>query len=114
MPADRVFNAVECCGAIAILATSIPSKMFEYLAAGKAVVGSVSGGAAQIVHEAGPIVVPPEDDVALVDAIRELAADSQRRQALGRADRCRAKQHYNRVEPAREYRKLVDTLGGRP
>ena len=53
VPADRVFDAVACCGAIVILATFIPSKMFEYLAAGKAVVGLVSGEAPQILHEAG-------------------------------------------------------------
>ena len=48
--------------------------MFEYLAAGKAVIGSVSGESAQILREAGAVVVPPEDHVALADAIRGLAA----------------------------------------
>ena len=105
---------MACYGAIVILATYITSKMFEYLVAGKAVVGLVGGEAAQILHEAGPIVVPPEDDVELADAIRELAADLQRRLATGRAGRCTAEQHYNRVELAREYRKLLDTPGGRP
>ena len=99
---------------VPLFATFIPSKMFEYLAAGKAVVGSVSGEAAQILHEAGAIVVPPEDDVALADAIRDLAADPQRRLAMGRAGRCHVEQHYNRVELAREYRKILDTPGGRP
>ena len=69
---------------VPLFATFIPSKMFEYLAAGKTVVGSVSGEAAQILHEAGAIVVPPEDDVALADAIRDLAADPQRRRPWAR------------------------------
>ena len=114
MPADRIFDAVACCGAIVILATIIPSKMFEYLAAGKAVVVSVSGEAAQIVHEAGPIVVPPQDYVALADAFRDLTADPESRLAAGRAGRCHVEQHYNRVELAREYRNVLDTPGGRP
>ena len=61
--------------------------MFEYLAAGKAVVGSVSGEAAQILREAGAVVVPPEDDAALAGAIRDLAADPERRLAMGQAGR---------------------------
>ena len=51
--------------------------MFEYLAAGKAVIGSVTGEAAQILREAGAVVVPPEDSDALADAIRALAADPE-------------------------------------
>ncbi len=113
MPADRFFDVVACRGSIVILATFMLSKMFAHLAAGKAVVGSVSGEAAQILHEAAPIVVPPDDDVALADAIRELAADPQRRLAMGRADRSHVEQHYKRVELTREYRKLLDTPGGR-
>lgn len=102
------------CGAVVILATFIPFKMFECLGAGKAVVGSVSGEVAQILHEAGPIVVPPENDVALADAIRELAADPERRLVMGRAGRRHVEQHCNRVELAREYRELLDTPGCRP
>jgi glycosyltransferase involved in cell wall biosynthesis len=98
---------------VPLFATFIPSKMFEYLAAGKAVVGSVSGEAAQILHEAGAIVVPPEDDAALADAIGDLAADPERRLAMGRAGRCHVEQHYDRVDLAREYRKILDTPGGR-
>ena len=52
---------------VPLFGTFIPSKMFEYLAAGKAVIGSVAGEAAQILREAGAVVVPPEDAVALAD-----------------------------------------------
>src|ERR1700722_7551770 len=50
---------------VPLFATFIPSKLFEYLAAGKAVVGSVAGEAAQILAEAGAVVVPPEDSGSL-------------------------------------------------
>ena len=97
---------------VPLFATFIPSKMFEYLAAGKAVIGSVTGEAAQILREAGAVVVPPEDSVALADAIRELAISPQRRQAMGRAGRAHVEQCYDRVALAREYRKILDTAGG--
>jgi len=99
--------------AVPLFASFIPSKMFEYLAAGKAVIGSLTGEAAQILREAGGAVVAPEDAVALADAIRELAADPQRRLAMGRDGRRHAEQIYDRVALAREYRKILDTAGGR-
>ncbi len=91
----------------------IPSKIFEYLAAGKAVIGSVRGEAAQILREAGAVVVPPEDDAALADAILHLAADPQRRAAMGQAGRIHVQRHYDRVALACEYRKILDAPGGR-
>ena len=59
-------------------------------------------------------MVPPEDDAALADAIRELAADPERRLAMGRAGRRHVEQAYDRVALAREYRKILTTPGGRP
>ena len=95
-----------------LFTTFIPSKIFEYLAAGKAVIGSVRGEAAQILREAGAAVVPPEDGVALADAIRDLAADPRRRLAMGRAGRSHVEQCYDRVALAREYHKILDAAGG--
>ena len=54
---------------VPLFASFIPSKMFEYLAAGKAVIGSLAGEAAQILAEAGAAVVPPEDSESLAAAI---------------------------------------------
>ena len=92
---------------VPLFASFIPSKMFEYLAAGKAVIGSVAGEAGQILREAGAVVIPPEDSVALADAIRELALSPSRRQAMGRAGRAHVGQFYDRVVLAREYRKIL-------
>jgi hypothetical protein len=97
---------------VPLFATFIPSKMFEYLAAGKAVIGSVTGEAGQILREAGAQVVPPENSVALADAIRVLAISPQRRQAMGRAGRAHIEQCYDRAALAREYRKILDFAGG--
>ena len=99
---------------VPLFAAFIPSKMFEYLAAGKAVIGSVRGEAAEILREAGAVVVPPEDGAALAGAIRELAADPEHRLAMGRAGRRHVENSYDRRALAREYRKVLDSAGDRP
>ncbi len=99
---------------VPLFATFIPSKMFEYLAAGKAVIGAVSGEAAQILREAGAVVVPPEDSAALAEAIGALAADPARRDAMGRQGRAYVERFFDRAELSREYRKILDAgPGGR-
>jgi glycosyltransferase involved in cell wall biosynthesis len=93
---------------VPLFATFIPSKMFEYLAAGKAVIGSVTGEAAQILATAGAVVVPPEDSGSLAAAIVTLAADPQLRADIGRAGREFVERNYDRAALAREYRKVLD------
>jgi glycosyltransferase involved in cell wall biosynthesis len=93
---------------VPLFASFIPSKLFEYLAAGKAVVGSVTGEAAQILAEAGAVVVPPEDSGSLAAAIAALAADPQLRAEIGRVGRAFVERHYDRSGLAREYRKVLD------
>jgi glycosyltransferase involved in cell wall biosynthesis len=97
---------------VPLFETFIPSKMFEYLAAGKAVVGAVAGEAAQILREAGAVVVPPEDTAALTRAIGELAANPARRQAMGQEGRLHVERFFDRAELARQYRKLLGDSGG--
>ena len=99
---------------VPLFSSFIPSKMFEYLAAGKPVVGAVAGEAAQILREAGACVVPPGDSDALAAAIRTLAADPVRREAMGRQGRCYVERYFDRGSLARLYRKLLDFPGGRP
>jgi glycosyltransferase involved in cell wall biosynthesis len=98
---------------VPLFSSFIPSKMFEYLAAGKPVVGALAGEAAQILREAGAWVVPPGDSVALAESIRTLAADPERRQAMGRQGRCYVEKYFDRGTLARQYRKLLDAAGGR-
>jgi glycosyltransferase involved in cell wall biosynthesis len=97
---------------VPLFATFIPSKMFEYLAAGKAVIGSVAGEPARILTEAGALVVPPEDSAALAAAIAALAASPSRRAAMGEAGRAHVARCYNRAGLARDYRKILDHAGG--
>lgn len=85
----------------------IPSKLFEYLGAEKAIVGSVAGESAEILTEAGATVVPPEDPQALADAVRALAADPAERAAMARAGRKYAEEHCDRRAHARRYREVL-------
>ena len=98
---------------VPLFSAFIPSKMFEYLAAGKPVVGAVTGEAAQILREAGAWIVPPADSEALADAIKALAADPRRRQAMGQTGRRYVERHFDRGTLARLYRTLLDAPGGR-
>jgi glycosyltransferase involved in cell wall biosynthesis len=93
---------------VPLFAATIPSKMFEYLAAGKAVVAAVAGEAAQILREAGAVVVPPEDAGALADAIGALAADPTRRAVMGQRGRAYVERFFDRDELAKEYRKILE------
>jgi glycosyltransferase involved in cell wall biosynthesis len=92
---------------VPLFASFIPSKLFEYLAAGKAVIGSVAGEAAQILAEAGAAVVPPEDSGSLAAVVAALAADPQLRAEMGRAGRSHVERCYDRMALAREYRKVL-------
>jgi hypothetical protein len=96
---------------VPLFSSFIPSKMFEYLAAGKPVVAALAGEAAQILGEAGAWIVPPSDSEALAVAIRTLAADPQRRQAMGRQGRCYVEKYFDRGMLARRYRELLDAPG---
>jgi lipopolysaccharide/colanic/teichoic acid biosynthesis glycosyltransferase/glycosyltransferase involved in cell wall biosynthesis len=76
---------------------TIPVKIFDYLAAGKPVVGAVSGDAAAVLRESGGgVVVPQGDGAAMAAAIRELAADAGRRESMGAAGSAYVEAHYSR------------------
>ena len=96
---------------VPLFATFIPSKIFEYLGMGKAVLGAVRGEPAQILREAGAVVVEPEDVGAIAGAILELAADAERRAAMGAQGRRHVEEHYDRERLAGRYRSLLLELG---
>ncbi len=68
----------------------LPSKLLNILAAGRPIVVTADPGSElyDVVVESGAgLVVPPEDPVALAEALRSLAHDPQRRAAMGIAGR---------------------------
>lgn len=66
---------------------TIPSKTQAYLLMGKPVIMAIKGNAAELVQEAGAgVVCPPENVLALADAVKRLAAmPLEERERLGRA-----------------------------
>ncbi|MDP8975698.1 MAG: methyltransferase domain-containing protein [Actinomycetota bacterium] len=99
---------------VPLFATFIPSKIFEYLAAGKAVVGAVRGEPAEILRESGAVVVEPEDVAAIAEAILELAAEPARRAAMGVQGRRYVEEHFDRRRLAAQYRTLLVELTREP
>lgn len=92
---------------VPLFSTFIPSKIFEYLAAEKAVVGAVRGEPAEILRAAGASVVEPEDPAALASAIAALAHDPEGRRTRGRSGREFVAEHFDRRRLAAAYRDVL-------
>ena len=92
---------------VPLFSTFIPSKLFEYCATGKAIVGAVRGEPAEILEGAGAVVVEPEDPDALAAAIRRLRTAPDERTAMGERARRYVEQHFDRRRLADAY---VDVL----
>jgi glycosyltransferase involved in cell wall biosynthesis len=68
-----------------------PTKLFEYMAAGRPIVASSVGQIAQVLeHEVSALLVPAEDPDALAAAILRLVADASLRARLGQVARLHA------------------------
>lgn len=103
----RILAAADVCLVplrdVPLFSTFIPSKIFEYLAAGKAIVGSVRGEPAEILREAGAVVVEPEDVDAIAAALVALSDDKPRRAAMGLSGRAYVVAHFDRRTLATRY-----------
>lgn len=94
---------------VALFHTFIPSKMFELLAAGVPVVGSVAGEAAEILNESGgALVVAPEDGQAVADCIRRLHGDAALRERMATVGREFVVANYTRTALAAHYSELLE------
>ena len=88
----------------------IPSKMFELMACGLPVLGSVEGEAAEILTASGGArVVKPEDVTAIEREIRALRADPELRRRLGAAGRSFVAENYSRRKLAADYAAILES-----
>ncbi|MGQ0743227.1 MAG: glycosyltransferase [Acidimicrobiales bacterium] len=72
-----------------------PTKLFEYMATGRAIVASDLDQIGQVLeHDHTAVLVRPGDEEALAGALAALLADPGRRQRLGAAARRRAESHH--------------------
>ncbi len=120
VPRDTVpgiVNAADICIVplrdVLLFSSFIPSKIFEFLGAGKAVVGAVRGEPARILRDAGATVVEPEDPMALAEAILMLAKDPQRRAQQGIIGRRYVTEHFDRRTLAARYLVLLQKVATR-
>lgn len=93
---------------IPLFETFIPSKIFEFMAAGVPIVGSVAGESAEILERAGATVVPPQQPDRLAAALVELSADPDRRQHQRKLGREFVSAEYNREALARRYLEVLE------
>jgi colanic acid biosynthesis glycosyl transferase WcaI len=98
--------AVLCLRDVPLFEDALPSKMLEYMAAGRPVVASAVGDAARLLErsDAG-IACPPGDATALAAGIRQVTSDPVRAQAMGANGSRYVREHYSREA-------FVDSLEG--
>jgi glycosyltransferase involved in cell wall biosynthesis len=100
---------------IPLFDTFIPSKMFEIMGAGRAIIASVRGEARRILARSGAaVIVDPEDVEAMTAAIRLLRTDDARRAQLASAGRAFVSKEYDRITQARRYLELLESCAGAP
>ena len=93
---------------VALFRTFIPSKMFEIMAMGKAIVASLRGEAASILGSSeGAVVTEPEDTQGIANAIKALYNDPQRRIKLGQNGRKYVEDNYSRKSLAEKYLSIM-------
>jgi glycosyltransferase involved in cell wall biosynthesis len=87
---------------------TLPSKMFEAMAAGLPIIASVQGEARAVIEAAGAgISVEPEDALGIADAVRRLRGDRAYRASLGNNGRRHVMEHYDRARIARSFESFL-------
>jgi glycosyltransferase involved in cell wall biosynthesis len=122
LPDHRTALEIVERAAIGVIATrksaesesTIPNKLFDYMAAGLAVVTSDIGPCARIVRETGAGEVFRAGDAAdLAAAVRRLASDPERRRAAGEAGRRAVLTRYNWERDASALRRVIEGVATR-
>lgn len=95
-----------------LFAGALPNKVFDYLGAARPILASAPVGELTRLVDTAHCGwnVPPEDPVAMADAIRRAAADPVDSRARGEAGREYALEHYDRAALAQRFVSLVDDL----
>ncbi len=92
-----------------VFKTVLPSKMFETMAAERPIVLAVDGEARHTLERSeGGVAVPPGDPRALAAAVRELAADPERRRRMGDAGRAFVEREFGRAAWAARYLTVLE------
>jgi len=111
----QVYAAADVCLVLLrkkdLFTTVIPSKIFEFMGAGRAIHTTVDGESRAIIERAGAgVFSPPEDVEAFVTTLRGLAATPARLEAFGQSGRSYAEANYSRPALATKYADLLASL----
>ena len=93
--------------------SSVPSKLYSILAAGRPVLASVDPGTevARVLEQAGcGVTVPPDDEAAFVEALRSMIDDPERRSRMGEHGRAFVEGWFSASDAANAYDKLFKQL----
>jgi glycosyltransferase involved in cell wall biosynthesis len=114
----QALAAADACLAILkpipLYATVYPNKVFDYMAAGRAVILAIDGVIREVVEQAqGGVFVPPGDAAAMANAILKLADDPEIGRAMGTNGRRYVEAHFDRPALAERLAELVEEMGER-
>ena len=94
---------------------ALPTKLLEYMAAGRPVVAAAAGQVSELVSSSrAGIVCPPEDASAVADAIRRIAADDDAAAEMGAHGRRYVEENLSRVAMVDRLEHEIDRLLDRP
>ena len=120
-PAERVAEVLASADIHVVLLkqglahSSVPSKLYSILAAGRPAVASVDPGTevARLLEQSrGGTSVPPEDEHAFIAALRSLIDDPQRRAEMGAQGRAFVEDSFSAADAASAYAALIGELSG--
>jgi colanic acid biosynthesis glycosyl transferase WcaI len=108
----QVYAAADVCLVLLrkdpLFTTVIPSKIFEFMGAGRAIHTTVDGESRKIIERADAgVFSPPEDVEAFVATLGALAREPARRAELGRSGRAYVEENYARPALAARYAELL-------
>lgn len=96
---------------IELYKTTYPNKVFDYMAAGKAVVLAIDGVIREVIEEAGAgIAVHPGGAASLSEAIMRLADNAELCQQMGQRGRKYVEEHFERSSLASRFLQLFTGL----
>ena len=92
-------------------AEGMSNALLEYMAAGRAIVATAVGAAAELIEDGiHGLLVPPGDDERLAEAIGRLLADPVLARRLGAAARRRTRERYSREAMVRRFEDFYEGL----
>jgi glycosyltransferase involved in cell wall biosynthesis len=114
----EIMAAADCCLAILkpidLYKTTYPNKVFDSMAAGKAVILAIDGVIRQVVEEAGAgVFVPPGDPVALAKTVLDLEENRPQTKAMGVAGRQFVIEKFSRQKFTEDFIQLLEAMQSR-